>query len=55
MCAPILDQPFIAVADGHVEKLDGYHWDDRRIWTVDIAHGKERVDDRDIGLDERTR
>jgi len=52
MRAPILDQPLIAVAGGHVEKVDGYHGDDRPIWTVGIAHGKERVDDRDIGFDE---
>ena len=52
MRAPILDQPSIAVADGHVEKVDRYHGDDRPIWTVNIVHGKERVDDRDIGLDE---
>jgi hypothetical protein len=50
--APILDQPSIGVADGHVEKVDRYHGDDRPIWTVDIVDGKERVDDRDIGLDE---
>ena len=37
---------------GHVEKVDRYHGDDRPIWRVDIVRGKERVDDRDIGLDE---
>ncbi len=52
MCAPILDQPFIAVADGHIEKVDRYHGDNRPIWTVDIAHGKQRVNDRNIGFDE---
>ncbi len=52
MRAPILDQPLIAVADGHEEKVDRYHGNDRSIRTVDIAHGKERVRDRDIGLDE---
>src|SRR2546426_6339259 len=52
MRAPILDQPVIAVAGGHVEKVDRYHGDGRPIWTVDIVHGKERVDDRDIGFDE---
>ena len=52
MRAPILDQPLIAVADGHEEKIDRYHGNDRPIWTVDIAHGKECVGDRDIGFDE---
>ena len=52
MRAPILDQPSMAVADGHEEKVDRYHGDDRPIWTVDIVHGKERVDDRDIRFDE---
>src|SRR5258705_32112 len=52
MRAPILDQPSIAVADGHVEKVDRYHGDDRPIWTVDTVHSKECVYDRDIGLDE---
>ena len=52
MRAPILDQPLIAVADGHEEKVDRYHGNDRPIWTVDIAHGKECVGDRDIGFDE---
>ena len=52
MRAPILDQPSIGVADGHQEKVDRYHGDDRPIWTVGIAHEKERVDDRDIGFDE---
>ena len=52
MRAPILDQPLITVADSHEEKVDQYHGDDRAIWTVDIAHGKERVGDRDIGFDE---
>ena len=42
-CAPILDQPLIAVAAGHVEKVDRDRRDDRTIRTVDIAHGKERV------------
>src|SRR5258708_24295532 len=52
MRAPILDQPLIAVADGHEEKVDRYHGNDSPIWTVDIAHGKECVGYRDIGLDE---
>ncbi len=52
MRAPILNQPSIAVADGHEEKVDRYHGDDRPIWTVDIAHGKQRVNDRNIGFDE---
>ena len=52
MSAPILDQPPIAVADRHEEKVDRYHGDDRPIWTVDIVHGKQRVDDRDITFDE---
>ena len=52
MRAPILDQPSIAVTDGHVEKVDRYHGDNRRIWTVDIAHGKQSINDRDIGFDE---
>jgi hypothetical protein len=52
MRAPILDQPVIGVTDGHVEKVDWYHGDDRPIRTIDIAHGKERIDDGDIGLDE---
>lgn len=52
MRAPILDQPSIAMADGNVEEVDRYHWDDRPIWTVDIVHGKERVDIGNIGLDE---
>jgi hypothetical protein len=52
MRAPILDQPLIAVADSHEEKVDRYHRDDRAIWTGGLAHGKERVGDRDIGFDE---
>src|SRR6266516_7059885 len=52
MRAPILDEPFIGVADGHVEKVDRNHGDDRPIWTVDIAYGKQRVNDRNIGFDE---
>src|SRR6266852_8547832 len=52
MRASILDQPSIAVAGGHVEEVDRYHRDDGPIWTVDIVDGKERVHDRDIGLDE---
>src|SRR5262249_285341 len=31
---------------------DRYHGDDRPIWTVHIAHGKERVGNRDIRFDE---
>ena len=41
--APIFDQPFIAVMDRHEEKVDRYHRDDCPIWTVHIAHVKERV------------
>jgi len=52
MRAPILDQPSISLANGHEEKVDRYYGDDRPIRTVDIAHGKERVDDRNIGFDE---
>ena len=52
MRTSILDQPSITMARCHVEKVDRYHGDDRSIWTVDIAHGKQRVDDRDIGFDE---
>src|SRR5260221_3881664 len=52
MRAPILDQPLIAVADRHEEKVDRYHGYDRPIWTVDIAQGKECVGARDIGVDE---
>ena len=52
MRARVLDQPFIAVAGGHVENVDRDHRDDRPIWTVDIAHGKERVGERDIRFDE---
>ena len=55
MRAPILDQPSIGVADGHQDKVNRYHGDDRPIWTVGIAHGKERVDDRHIGFDEADR
>ena len=51
-CAPILDQPLTVVADGHEEKVDRYHGENRPIWTVNIAHGKERVGDREIGFDE---
>ena len=52
MRAPILDQPSISVADGHVEKDDRYRGDDGPIWTVGIVDGKKRVDDRDIAFDE---
>ena len=52
MGAPILDEPMITMANRHVEKVDRYHSDDAPIRSVDIAHGKERVDHRDIGLDE---
>ena len=52
MRAPILDQPSIGATDGHQDKVNRYHGDDRSIWTVGIAHEKERVDDRDIGFDE---
>ena len=52
MRAPILDQPLTPVADGHVEKVDWDHGNDRPVRTVDIVQGKERVGDRDIGIDE---
>ena len=52
MRAPILDQPLIAVADGHEEKVDRYRGNDRPIWTVHIVHGKKRINDRDIRFDE---
>lgn len=52
MRAPILDQPSIGVAHGHEEKVDWYYGDNRPIWTVDISHGKQSVNDRDIGFDE---
>ena len=52
MRASILDQPPIAVADCHVEKVDRYDGDDSPIGTVDIVHGKKRVDERNIGFDE---
>src|SRR5215470_13175515 len=52
MRAPILDQPLIAVAAGHVEKVDRDHRDDCPIWTIDIVHGKDRIHDCDIGFDE---
>jgi hypothetical protein len=52
MRAPILDQPFIAVAGGHEEKVNRDHGDELPIRTGDIAHGQERVGDRDIGFDE---
>ena len=55
MRASILDQPLIGVADGHEEKVDRNHGNDRPIWTVDIAHGKECVGNRDIGLMKRIR
>jgi len=52
VCAPILDQPVIAVADSHIEKADGYGRYRRPIGAVDVAHGKDRVRNRNIGLDE---
>ena len=52
MRAAILDQPLIAVAGGHVEKFDRDHGNDRPVRTVDIVHGKKRINDRDIGIDE---
>ena len=52
MRARILYQPSIGVADGHEEKVDRHRGDNRPIWTVDIAHRKQRVNDRDIGFDE---
>ena len=55
MRASILDQPSITVTGGHVEEVDRDHRDDRPIRTVDTVQGEDRIDDRDIGLDERTR
>ena len=52
MRAPILDQPFIAVAYSHEVKVDRYRGDDRPIRAVRIVHGKQRVGDRDIRFDE---
>jgi hypothetical protein len=52
MRAPILDQPVIALMDGHEEKIDRYRGNDLPIRTVDIMQGKERIGDRDIGFDE---
>ena len=52
MRAPILDQPSMGVADSHHEKVDRYDGDNRPIWTVDILHGKQSINDRDIGFDE---
>ena len=52
MRASILDQPLIAVADGHVEKVDRYRGDDRAIRTVDIAHRKHCVGNCHIRIDE---
>jgi nucleotide-binding universal stress UspA family protein len=52
MRTPVLNQPFIAVTGGHVEKVDRYNGNDLPIRTVDIAHSKDRVDDCDIRLDE---
>ena len=51
MRAPILDQPVVAVTDGHEEEVDRYRGDDLTVRTVDIVQGKERVGDRDIGID----
>lgn len=39
MRASVHNQPAIGVTNGHIEKVDRYHVDDRLIWTVDIAHG----------------
>ncbi len=52
MRAPILNQPSIGMADSHEEKVDRYNGDNRPIWTVDIAHGKQSINDRDIAFDE---
>ena len=52
MRAPILDQPSIGVADSYEEKVDPHHGDNRLIWTVDIAHGKQSINDRDIAFNE---
>src|SRR6516225_12348620 len=50
--APILDQPFIAVLAGNVEKVDWDQGDQLPIGTSDVAHSEERVDNRDPGFDE---
>ncbi len=52
MRASILDQPSITVTGGHEEEVDRDHRDDRPIRTADIVQSEDRVDDRDIGLDE---
>src|SRR5215471_1771540 len=51
MCAPIFDQPLIAVAGGHVEKVDRDRGDDGSIRTVGVAHGKERIGNSDVRFD----
>jgi hypothetical protein len=51
MRAPILDQPLIAVAARHVEKVDRDRRDDRPIRTLDIVHGKESVGNCDVRFD----
>lgn len=52
MRAAILDQPSPVVTDGHVVKVDWYRRDDLPVGNVDVVHGKERVDERNIGFDE---
>jgi len=51
MRAPILNQPLIAVVDGHIEKVDWDDRDNRPVWTGHIAQGKQRIGDRDVALD----
>ena len=55
MGAPILDQPLIAVAAGHIEKVDRDHRDHRSIRTIDIAQGKDCIGDCEIRFDEAVR
>jgi hypothetical protein len=52
MRATILDQPLIAVATGHVEKVDRDHGHDLPIRPLDIVHGKERLDESNIRFDD---
>lgn len=52
MRTPILDQPLISMAGGHVEKVDRDHADEFSIRASDIVHGKERIGDGDIRFDE---
>lgn len=52
MRAPIQDQPSIGAVDSHEEKADRHLGNNRPIWTVDIAHGKKSINNRDIALNE---